>query len=67
MIKYSINNFLFKDNKANPFVVCPSWAPCIGPHTRSGNLLLNTEYQKVHSPYSVKEESKFTLTGLANR
>lgn len=36
--------------------------PSFGPHTRSGNHLLNTEYQKVHSPYSVKEESEFTLT-----
>lgn len=32
-----------------------NWAPWIGPHTISGNLLLNTEYEKVHSPYSAKD------------
>ncbi|XP_052007900.1 uncharacterized protein LOC127661315 [Xyrauchen texanus] len=60
-----ISRGLVPNNEANPFVVRPSyhnWAPWIGPHTRSGNHLLNTEYQKVHSPYSVKEESEFTLT-----
>ncbi|RXN31523.1 HMG domain-containing 3 isoform X2 [Labeo rohita] len=56
---------LVPSNKANPFVVRPSyhnWAPWIGPHTRSGDHLLNTEYEKVHSLYSVKEESEFTVT-----
>ncbi|KAL0152730.1 hypothetical protein M9458_052453, partial [Cirrhinus mrigala] len=38
------------------------WAPWSGPHTRSGDHLLNTEYEKVHSPYSVKEESEITVT-----
>ncbi|XP_042600016.1 LOW QUALITY PROTEIN: uncharacterized protein LOC109070584 [Cyprinus carpio] len=60
-----ISRGLVPSNKANPFVVRPSyhnWAPWIGPHTRSGDLLLNKEYEKVHSPYSAKEESEFTVT-----
>ncbi|XP_049339463.1 uncharacterized protein LOC125804568 [Astyanax mexicanus] len=51
--------------KANPFVVHPSyhnWAPWIGPHTRGSDFVLNTEYKKVHSPYSAVKEAEFDLT-----
>ena len=37
----------------NPFVVAPSyhhWAPCIGPQTRCSAHVLNTEFEKLHTP-----------------
>ncbi|KAM9752062.1 uncharacterized protein ACNS7B_008700 isoform 2-T3 [Menidia menidia] len=52
-------------NKANPFIVRPSykfWAPWIGPHTRRGSVVLNTEDRKIHSPHSAKEEVELTVT-----
>lgn len=52
-------------NKDNPFVVRPSyhnWAPWIGPHTRCGNVVLNTEFRKMHAPRSPAEELELNLT-----
>ena len=37
----------------NPFVVAPSyhhWAPWIGPQTRCSAHVLNTEFEKLHTP-----------------
>ncbi len=36
----------------NPYAVNPEytfWAPWIGPHTRSGSTVINTEYRKCPS------------------
>ncbi|XP_015251326.1 PREDICTED: uncharacterized protein LOC107098268 [Cyprinodon variegatus] len=60
-----ISRGLVSSNKENPFVIHPSyhnWAPWIGPHTRSGNVVFNTEYQKMHSPHSPVEELELTVT-----
>ncbi|KAM9700009.1 HMG domain-containing protein 3-like [Menidia menidia] len=60
-----ISRGLVSSNKDNPFVIHPSyhnWAPWIGPHTRSGNVVFNTEYQKMHSPHSPVEELELTVT-----
>ncbi|XP_038164881.1 uncharacterized protein LOC119799159 [Cyprinodon tularosa] len=40
----------------------PLCHPWIGPHTRSGNVVFNTEYQKMHSPHSPVEELELTVT-----
>ncbi|KAF1381189.1 hypothetical protein PFLUV_G00150970 [Perca fluviatilis] len=56
---------LVPSNKENPFIVRPNyhnWAPWIGPHTRSGNVVLNTEYRKVHSPHSPAEQLELNVT-----
>lgn len=52
-------------DRQNPFAVKPSyhrWAPWIGPHTRSSNFVLNTEYEKVHSARPQKESAEFNVS-----
>jgi len=51
-------------SKHNPFLVPPTyhfWAPWIGPRTRS-DILLSTEFAKVHALKSVSEVQEITVT-----
>ncbi|KAK0135142.1 HMG domain-containing protein 3 [Merluccius polli] len=44
----------------NPFVVAPSyhhWAPWIGPQTRCSAHVLNTEFEKLHTPKLLSTEA----------
>ncbi|XP_067303567.1 uncharacterized protein [Pseudorasbora parva] len=53
-----------KSSKENPFLVPPSynfWAPWIGPRTRS-DIVLNTEFAKIHAPKSAAEVQEITVT-----
>ena len=52
-------------NRENPCKVSPSydkWAPWIGPHTRSGRILLNTEYAKLASKKSGAEHADVEIS-----
>lgn len=53
-------------NKENPYAVSPSyesWAPWVGPRTRKCSLVLNTEYEKVHtSPKVPVEDADLNVT-----
>uniref|UniRef100_A0A8C6KJQ0 HMG domain-containing protein n=1 Tax=Nothobranchius furzeri TaxID=105023 RepID=A0A8C6KJQ0_NOTFU len=54
-----ISRGLIKCGQKNPFVVPPSyhhWAPWIGPHTRSSNSVLNTEFEKMQGPKMESDE-----------
>ncbi|KAM9752957.1 uncharacterized protein ACNS7B_009249 [Menidia menidia] len=60
-----ISRGLVSSNKENPFVIHHSyhnWALWIGPRSRSGNVVFNTEYQKMHSPHSPVEELELMVT-----
>ncbi|XP_056109154.1 uncharacterized protein LOC130086936 [Rhinichthys klamathensis goyatoka] len=49
----------------NPFVVKPMyhfWAPWIGKNTRRSDIVLNTEYEKLHSSKSASETAEITVT-----
>ncbi|XP_052407904.1 uncharacterized protein LOC127953050 [Carassius gibelio] len=49
----------------NPFVVKPTfgfWAPWIGPETRKSDLVLNTEWEKVHRPAKPKEQADVDIS-----
>ncbi|XP_077365645.1 uncharacterized protein LOC144009664 [Festucalex cinctus] len=56
---------LIKSNHKNPYKVSPSydkWAPWIGPHTRAGNTVLNTEYAKLTAKKAVSEQTDILIT-----
>ncbi|KAL2092911.1 hypothetical protein ACEWY4_012709 [Coilia grayii] len=60
-----IARVLVRSDQINPLIVPLSyhfWAPWIGPYTRSGNLVLNTEHMKIHAPVTAKEEVELTVT-----
>ncbi|XP_056124415.1 uncharacterized protein LOC130102416 [Rhinichthys klamathensis goyatoka] len=49
----------------NPFVVKPMyhfWAPWIGKNTCRSDIVLNTEYEKLHSSKSASETAEITVT-----
>ncbi|KAG1958031.1 hypothetical protein F2P79_006441 [Pimephales promelas] len=49
----------------NPFLVSPSyhyWAPWIGPNTRREDIVLNTEYAKMHAPRPATEDAELQIT-----
>ena len=49
----------------NPFVVKPTfgfWAPWIGPETRKSDVVLNTEWEKVHRPAKTQEQAELDIT-----
>ncbi len=51
--------FLLLGGMKNPFIVQPSynfWAPWIGIHTRSSDMVLNTEYAKLHVSQDSRED-----------
>lgn len=48
----------------NKFIVKPNfgfWAPWIGPETRKSDLVLNTEWEKVHRPAKKKEQAELDI------
>ncbi|XP_065150497.1 HMG domain-containing protein 3-like [Paramisgurnus dabryanus] len=54
-----------KVGEENPFVVKPTfgfWAPWIGPETRKSDVVLNTEWEKVHRPAKTKEQAELDIT-----
>ncbi|XP_049326712.1 uncharacterized protein LOC111188749 [Astyanax mexicanus] len=54
-----------KSSKHNPFAVPPTyhfWAPWIGPCTRKADIVLNTEFAKMHAPKSTAEVEELTVT-----
>uniref|UniRef100_A0A3B3BZI3 Uncharacterized LOC112141289 n=1 Tax=Oryzias melastigma TaxID=30732 RepID=A0A3B3BZI3_ORYME len=62
---HMISRGFFKLPSQNPFVVSPSyenWAPWIGVETRSGNTVLNTEFQKVPQQRSTGEPQLDNVT-----
>lgn len=57
--------FDYEGNRNNPCKVSPSydkWAPWIGPHTRAGKVLLNTEYAKLATKRSVGEKADIDIS-----
>lgn len=53
-----------KGQKNNPFCVTPSynfWAPWIGSKTRIANVVLNTEFEKVHKAKTA-ERTEITVS-----
>ncbi|KAI7802115.1 hypothetical protein IRJ41_000508, partial [Triplophysa rosa] len=56
---------LLTSGRKNPFVVVPSynyWAPWIGPKTRKGDTVLNTEHEKCHAPRQATEMADLQMT-----
>ncbi|XP_051775983.1 uncharacterized protein LOC127526048 [Erpetoichthys calabaricus] len=54
-----------KCNRDSPFVILPSyhqWAPWIGPQTRAGHIVANTEYAKVHVSNKSQDERDMDIT-----
>ncbi|CAL9704226.1 unnamed protein product [Knipowitschia caucasica] len=52
-------------DRQNPFAVAPTyhrWAPWIGRHTRKSNMVLNTEFEKVHASRPQKECAEIEIT-----
>lgn len=53
-----------KAGEENPFIVKPTfglWAPWIGPETRKSDVVLNTEWEKVHRPTKAKEQADLDI------
>ncbi|XP_051782681.1 uncharacterized protein LOC127527607 [Erpetoichthys calabaricus] len=51
--------------RCNPFAVPPSfhfWAPWIGRRTRRSNVVVNTEFEKIHSPKSLSEAAEILVS-----
>ncbi|KAK0155944.1 HMG domain-containing protein 3 [Merluccius polli] len=60
-----VSRGLVPSNRQNPFVVQPSfhnWAPWIGPQTRGSDVVLNTEYNKIHQSRHPNEAAEFLIT-----
>ncbi len=56
--------FFHAAGEENPFIVKPNfgfWAPWIGPETRKPDLVLNTEWEKVHRPAKIKEQAELDI------
>lgn len=57
--------FNMPGGRKNPFVVGPSynyWAPWIGPKTRKGDTVLNTEHEKIHALRQATEMADLQVT-----
>ncbi|XP_039606727.1 uncharacterized protein LOC120527410 [Polypterus senegalus] len=51
--------------RCNPFAVPPIfniWAPWIGRRTRRSNVVVNTEFEKIHSPKSLSEAAEISVS-----
>ncbi|XP_054596456.1 uncharacterized protein [Nothobranchius furzeri] len=56
---------LLTSGRKNPFLVLPSyhnWAPWIGPKCRDGDIVFNTEHEKLHAPRQAAEMSDLQMT-----